>query len=164
MNDISSEASSKLQRASVLSRRYMERKKTLYAAKAAVILSVVPVLLWAYEYGPNPGYTNVPNELGTCATSGCHVGTVNNPANKGSVSVAFPNGQTYVPGVKQHLVVTIADSAQRAWGFQLTARLASKTSTMAGTFASTDENTTVMCSSADFSIFLEVDYVAGKSQ
>src|ERR1017187_10259242 len=142
----------------------MERKKTLYAAKAAVILSVVPVLLWAYEYGPNPGYTNVPNELGTCATSGCHVGTANNPANKGSVSVAFPNGQTYVPGVKQHLVVTIADSAQRAWGFQLTARLASKTSTMAGTFASTDENTTVMCSSADFSIFLEVDYVAGKSQ
>src|ERR1035441_5494814 len=109
----------------------MERKNKLYIAKVSVIMGAIPVLLWAYEYGPNPGYSGVPNELGTCATAGCHVGTANNPANKGSVSVAFANGQTYLPGVKQHLVVTVADSAQRAWGFQLTARLASKTSTTA---------------------------------
>jgi uncharacterized protein (TIGR03437 family) len=142
----------------------MERKRKLYAAKAAVIIIAVPILLWAYEYGPNPGYSGVPNELGTCATSGCHVGTANNPANKGSVSVAFPSGQTYLPGVKQHLAVTIADPAQRAWGFQLTARPASNSATMAGAFASTDQNTTVMCSSADFNVFQEVVYVSGRTQ
>ena len=142
----------------------MESNKKLYAAKVVVIMGAIPVLLWAYEYGPNPGYSGVPKELGTCAASGCHVGTVNNPANKGSVSVAFPDGQTYLPGVKQHLVVTIADPTQRAWGFQLTARPASNTATMAGTFASTDENTTVMCSSTDFNVFQEAPYASGKAQ
>jgi len=144
----------------------MERKTKLYAAKAAVIMGVIPVLVWAYEYGPNPGYSGVPKELGTCAMAGCHVGTTNDPANKGSISVAFPNGQNYVPGVKQHLVVTIADPAatQRAWGFQLTARLASNTATMAGTFASTDQNTTLMCSSTDFNFSQEAPYAAGKTQ
>jgi len=142
----------------------MERKRKLYAAKAAVIIIAVPILLWAYEYGPNPGYSGVPNELGTCATSGCHVGTANNPANKGSVSVAFPSGQTYLPGVKQHLAVTIADPAQRAWGFQLTARPASNSATMAGAFASTDQNTTMMCSSSDLNQEQEAPYVSGKAQ
>jgi uncharacterized protein (TIGR03437 family) len=142
----------------------MESRRKL-AAKVAVIMSVLPILIWAYEYGPNPGYSGVPNELGTC-TSGtqCHVGTTNDPANKGSVSVAFPNGQTYVPGVTQHLVVTIADPAQRAWGFQLTARLASNTATVAGAFASTDPNTTLICSSSDFNIVEEVDYAPGQTQ
>src|ERR1017187_818365 len=142
----------------------MERKRKLYAAKAAAIMAAIPILVWAYEYGPNPGYSGVPNELGTCTANGCHVGTTNNPANKGSVSVAFPGGQTYVPGTKQHLVVTIADPAQRAWGFQLTARLASNTATMAGTLASTDQNTTLICSSIDFNSFLEVDYAPGQTQ
>jgi uncharacterized protein (TIGR03437 family) len=142
----------------------MERNRTLYAAKAGVILAALPLLLWAYEYGPDPGHSGVPNEQGTCAAARCHVGTANNPANQGSVSVAFPNGQTYVPGVKQHLVVTIADPAQRAWGFQLTARLASNTATMAGTFASTGPETILMCSSSDFTSFLEVDYVSGNTQ
>src|SRR5580698_9847527 len=110
----------------------MERKRKLVVAKAAVILATIPILLWAHEYGPDPGYCGVPNENGgaagvTCANSSCHVGTANNPANKGSVTVNFPNGLTYAPGVKQHLTVTIADPApnQAAWGFQLTARVAS---------------------------------------
>jgi uncharacterized protein (TIGR03437 family) len=142
----------------------MERKRTLYAAKVVVIMSAVPLLLWAYEYGPDPGYSGVPKELGTCNNALCHVGTTNDPANKGSVSVAFPSGQTYVPGVKQHLVVTIADPTQRAWGFQLTARLASNTATVAGTFASTDANTQLMCSSSDFNAFLTLPYVSAKTQ
>src|SRR5664279_710485 len=142
----------------------MERKRKLYIAKVAVIMGVIPILLWAYEYGPDPGYSGVPKELGTCTASGCHVGTTNNPANKGSVSVAFPSGQTYVPGVKQHLVVTIADPTQRAWGFQLTARLAHDTTSVAGTFASTDPNTTIMCAPTSFASELEASYVAGKTQ
>ena len=128
----------------------MERKRKLIVGKIAVVLAVVPILLWAYEYGPNPGYCGVPNENGgaTCANSGCHTGTANNPANKGSVTVTFPDGTNYVPGVKQHITVTIADPApsQVAWGFQLTARLASNTATMAGSFTPTDVNTQIMCS------------------
>jgi uncharacterized protein (TIGR03437 family) len=142
----------------------MQCKRNLYAAKAAVILGVLPLLIWAYEYGPNAGYSGVPNELGTCTGAQCHIGTTNDPANKGSVSVAFPNGQTYTPGVKQHLVVTIADPAQHAWGFQLTARLASNTATVAGTLASTDPNTTMMCASTDFNQQQEAPYVAGQTQ
>jgi uncharacterized protein (TIGR03437 family) len=142
----------------------MERKRKLYVAKVAAIMSALPILIWAYEYGPNPGYSGVPNELGTCNGAQCHIGTTNDPANKGSVSVAFPNGQSYIPGVKQHLVVTIADPAQRAWGFQLTVRLASNPAAVAGTLASTDQNTTLICSSNDFNNFLEVDYAPGQTQ
>src|SRR5450759_3337128 len=143
---------------------YMQRKNKLLFAKIAVGMGTIPILLWAYEYGPDPGYTGVPNELGTCTAVGCHVGTTNDPANKGSVSVAFPNGQTYVPGTKQHLVVTIADPVQRAWGFQLTARLASNNATLAGTFASTDQNTTLMCSRSDLNAFQALPFVSGKTQ
>src|ERR1700693_598637 len=114
-------------------------------------------LLWAYEYGPNPGSSGVPGENGgaTCATSGCHTGTTNNPANKGSVTVTFPNGMTYTPGVAQQLSVTIADPAatQKAAGFQLTARLASSPSTMAGSFATVDTNTQVICSQTNLQAF-----------
>jgi uncharacterized protein (TIGR03437 family) len=140
----------------------MERKRTLYFAKVIVIMSAIPALLWAYEFGPDAGFSGVPNESGTCIS--CHGGISNDPANKGSVSVAFPNGQTYVPAVKQHLVVTVADPAQRAWGFQLTARLASSTATMAGTFASTDANTTLMCSMSNFFSQREVPFAPGKTQ
>jgi len=78
--------------------------------------------------------------------------------------VAFPNGQTFVPGVKQHLVVTIDDSAQRAWGFQLTVRTAGSTSTMAGTLASTDQNTALMCSTASFGDQSQVPFASGGAQ
>src|SRR5277367_6778217 len=111
----------------------MTRRGKIVLAKAAMVMGTLPVLLWAYEYGPDPGYAGVPGENGgaTCATSGCHLGTANNPANKGSVKVSFPNGATYVPGVPQTLTVTISDPAQNAAGFELTARLASAPSTMA---------------------------------
>ena len=142
----------------------MERKRKLYAAKVAVIMGVLPILIWAHEYGPDPGHSGVPNELGTCTSAQCHVGTTNDPANKGSVSVAFPGGQTYIPGVKQHLVVTIADPAQHAWGFQLAARLASDTAKVAGTFASTDQNTTLMCASPDFNQQQDAPYASGQTQ
>ena len=125
----------------------MERARRIKIAKLSLIVGVVPVLLWAYEYGPNPGYAGVPGEHdgATCDTSGCHVGTALN-AGGGSVTVNLPNGMTYTPGAVQHLKVTIADAAQRAWGFELAARQASSTSTTAGSFASTDNHTQVVCS------------------
>src|SRR6266567_5438359 len=129
----------------------MERKRKLFVAKTAVVLGAIPFLLWGHEYGPDAGYSGVPREFGTCTATGCHVGTTNNSANQGSVKVTFPNGNTYTPGVKQHLSVTIADpvATQKAWGFQLTARQGSSTSTMAGSFASSDVNTGVECAAAN---------------
>jgi uncharacterized protein (TIGR03437 family) len=135
----------------------MERKRKLVVMKAAVVLAVVPILLWAYEYGPNPGYVGIPSENGgaTCATSGCHSGTVNNPANKGSVAVSFSGGTSYVPGVKQQVTVTISDPAttQAAWGFELTARLASNANTMAGSFTPLDNHTQIMCSATNLQAY-----------
>src|SRR5580700_6745735 len=139
----------------------MTRRGKIVFAKAAMVMGVLPVLLWAYEYGPPPGYTGVPTENGgeTCANSGCHIGTTNDPANKGSVTVTFPNGLTYTPGVAQQLSVTVADPAatQKAAGFELTARLASTPSSLAGSFAATDVNTQLLCSSStNFQIFKEI--------
>jgi len=126
----------------------MERKRKLFVAKTAVVLGAIPFVIWAHEYGPDAGYCGVPGELGTCLGSLCHVGTLNGSG--GSVKIAFPNGNTYTPGTAQHLTVTISDAAptQRAWGFQLTARLAGKSNSMAGSFTSTDQLTGVQCASA----------------
>jgi uncharacterized protein (TIGR03437 family) len=136
----------------------MTRRGKIVLAKAAMVMGTLPILLWAYEYGPIPGYTGIPSENGgqTCANSGCHTGTTNDPANKGSVTVTFPNSiKTYTPGVAQQLSVTVADpaSTQKAAGFQLTARVASSPNTMAGTFATVDTNTQVICSQSNLQVF-----------
>lgn len=135
----------------------MDRTRKRSIAKSAVVLGAIPVLLWAYEYGPDPGYVGVPGEHGgaSCATSGCHTGTANDPKNLGSVAVNFPNGMTYTPGVTQQLSVTVADPAttQQAYGFQLTARPASNVSTMGGSFSYIDDNTLVMCSQPNLQVF-----------
>ena len=138
----------------------MQRNHKLIVAKAAIALAAIPFLLWAHEYGPDPGYCGVPRENASCIAAQCHVGTANDPANKGSVKVAFASGTSYVPGVKQHLVVTIDDPTQKAWGFQLTARLTSNSATQAGTFASSDKNTLVMCSTSNLGQLKELDFGA----
>ncbi len=124
-------------------------------------MGTLPILLWAHEYGPDPGYCAVPNENGgssgaTCASVGCHTGTANSASNKGSVAVTFPNGMTYTPGVPQTLSVTVTDSTEKAAGFELTARQASSTSTVAGSFSSNDSNTQVLCSQPNLQIFTQV--------
>jgi uncharacterized protein (TIGR03437 family) len=121
----------------------------------AVVMGAFAIVLWAYEYGPDPGVCGVPNENNTCAQSGCHSGTTNNPANKGSLAINFPNFPTYTPGVTQHLTVTISDPAttQAAWGFEVTARQSSNSATMTGTFSPNDQYTQIMCSQADLNAF-----------
>ena len=117
-------------------------------AKGVVILAALPFLIYAYEYGPDAGAAGVPGENGTCSQVGCHTGTaVNAPG--GSVSVTFPGALSYSPGATQHLVVTVDDSKQRRWGFELTARLAGDPTQMAGTFSPTDKRTQLICSSAN---------------
>jgi len=142
----------------------MLRTRKLIFAKCAVVMGAVPLLLWAYEYGPDAGYSGVPGESGSCATIGCHLGTANDPSNKGSVSVTFPNGQVYTPGVKQHLTVTIADPAQHAWGFQLTARPSNDAKTLAGSFQSADQFTLLMCASANLFNQQVANFVSGGTQ
>ena len=133
----------------------MERKRKLFIAKSGIILGVIPALIFAYEFGPDAGYSGTPGE-GVCTD--CHTGKPN--SGQGSVSVAFPNGQSYTSGVKQHLVVTIADPAttQKGWGFQLTARSSSDSTSQAGTFASTDANTLLMCASSNLSQERQVNF------
>jgi uncharacterized protein (TIGR03437 family) len=122
---------------------------TRTCSAALAIAAALPLILLADANGPDPGYAGVPNELGTCAA--CH-GSGSNSVNTngGSVSIAFPNGLTYSPGQKQHWVVTVADPTARRWGFEATARQSSSSSTMAGSFKSTDSFTQVICSTSSF--------------
>jgi hypothetical protein len=126
-------------------------------AKIGVVLCAIPLVLWGYFYGPNAGFTGAPSDNGgaTCATAGCHFGSANQ-FQTGSVTVNFPTGMTYTPGVAQQLSVTIADSNtnQKSWGFELTARLASSGSTMAGSFTATsDGSTLIMYSQANLQTY-----------
>ena len=121
----------------MLSRRALAVWKTISLAAA------VPVVVFAYAEGPDAGLSGVSGEA-TCTY--CHSGS----SGSGSVKVAFPGDLYYTPGTRQHLVVTVADSAQRRWGFQLTARTAKSSSTMAGSFTSTDGNTQTVCTQTTF--------------
>ena len=106
---------------------------------------VLPGIAFGYAEGPLPGYAGVPGELGTC--SECHSGG----AGTGHVSIAFSGGTSYTPGVTQQLTVTVVDSAQRRWGFELASRLASSPSTQEGAFtAGTDGYTQVICADSNF--------------
>lgn len=139
----------------------MERKRTLYAAKVAVILCAFPLLLWALSGGPQSGKAGVPGES-NCTEAQCHVGTKLNEGG-GSVKVSFPGG-FYAPGVKQHLVVTISDPTARNWGFQLTARPFSDPTTQAGSFTSTDAFTAVVCGIPPFDKLQDVYLDLGQNQ
>lgn len=106
----------------------------------------MPGVVQAYEYGPPPRETGAPGD-GTCADSGCHTGTGNPHTGASSnISITLSNGNTYTPGVVQHVQVKVTDSAQKKFGFELTARLASSpTSGQAGDFTTTDKLTQVVC-------------------
>jgi uncharacterized protein (TIGR03437 family) len=140
----------------------MERKTKLYAAKVIAIVAAFPLLLWAYSAGPPSGKAGVPGES-TCNQAQCHVGT-NLNGGGGSVKVTFPGSSTYAPGVKQHLVVTVADPTARNWGFQLTARPASDSKTQAGSFTSTDRFTAVVCNAPPFNEFQDAYLDFGQNQ
>jgi uncharacterized protein (TIGR03437 family) len=109
-----------------------------------IVGALIPVMLLAYVTGPDAGVSGVPGES-NCAS--CHSGG----KGTGSISVTFPGGLTYTPGLAQNLVVTVADSAQRRWGFQLTARMSSSATTQGGQFApGSDGYTQLVCTSSQF--------------
>jgi uncharacterized protein (TIGR03437 family) len=113
-------------------------------ALIAAIAAGAPILLYAYAEGPDAGVAGVPGEA-TCTS--CHSGA----SGSGNVAVTFPGGLTYTPGVAQHLVVTVTDSTQRRWGFQLTARQANNSKAMAGTLnPGSDGFTQLACTQTTF--------------
>ena len=116
------------------------------AVKAIVFGTALPVLLLAYLSAPDAGLSGVPGEREDTCTD-CH----NGPSGSGSVTVTFPGALTYAPGTKQHLVVNVADAAQKGWGFQLTARQAGSPGTQAGTFTpGADGYTQLACTQTNF--------------
>jgi uncharacterized protein (TIGR03437 family) len=99
------------------------------STKVAIIAFAagLPALVWAFSRGPDPRATGAPGD-GTCANTGCHVGTPVNGGG-GGVALSFSSGNTYTPGQTIRVTVTItqANPVPRAYGFQLSARLASDT-------------------------------------
>ncbi|MDX2151079.1 MAG: hypothetical protein SFV54_10110 [Bryobacteraceae bacterium] len=73
----------------------MTRARKIYWAKVASILCLIPVLVWAYGFGPPPRRTGAPGDR-ICLDSGCHVGTrINDSAaitltNSATTSVPAP--------------------------------------------------------------------------
>jgi len=117
--------------------------------KLFVILATIPILLLAYEYGPNPGYTGAPGDNKTgCIASGCHQGTPN--SGTGSVKISLPNGvTTYTPGGPAiPITILITDAKMRSYGFQLTARSGSTNTTQAGDFTTLELNSAACTASS----------------
>src|ERR1700674_2481021 len=89
-----------------------------------------------------PGFTSqhtVPLGANTCAGSGCHT---SNGSPGSAVVTGCPSGMTYTPGTPIPLTVTVNDTTQTRFGFELTARLTSNTASQAGTCAAgTNSNT-----------------------
>lgn len=108
-----------------------------------LLIFLLPASLWASAAAADPGHAGVPGES-TCME--CHGGA----SGSGGVSVTFPNGLAYAPGVLQHLVVTVADPTQKRWGFQLTARTDANPPAQAGSFTpGADGYTQLACQSAN---------------
>lgn len=104
-----------------------------------VIVFLIPLIVWSSSRNPPLARTGAPGE-GTCAS--CHSGGFGG----GTVAIASSSGNTYTPGVTQHLTVTISDGNASAWGYEMTAVQASATSTGAGSFVATDTNSSVRAS------------------
>ena len=99
----------------------MQKNTKIIAAKIVVGLAVIPIVVFSHANGPDPRRTGAPGDK-TCIDSGCHVGTANSGG--GSVVLTTANGNTYIPGgPAETITITITDSAEKFFGFELTARV-----------------------------------------
>jgi hypothetical protein len=102
---------------------------------ALMALAALPVM--AIIGGAPPAMTGAPP--GDNCTS-CHTGSAN--SGPGSLSVEFPNGNTYVPGQTYKIRITLSDPAAQRWGFQITARRGAQQIDLAGAFSIEDAGRT----------------------
>ena len=101
-------------------------------------------MLYAHSDGPDPRYSGAPGDNAGACTS-CHRGQALN-SGPGNVQILLPNGNSYTPGVTQHIMVQVSDPQQHRWGFQMSARLKSdQANGQAGDFDPTDGFTQVIC-------------------
>ncbi len=122
----------------------MLQPRGVFVAKALVILSVVPVMIFAFRGGPPPGRTGAPGE-GTCFASGCHAaGGGQLIENSAAVQLEFSGGNTYQPGMMKRLTLTISDPQGVVFGFQLSAR--GPNNEQAGELRSVDATTQILTS------------------
>jgi uncharacterized protein (TIGR03437 family) len=122
----------------------MSRNGLIVLTKFSLMVAL-PLVIYGYKTGPDPFVTGDPQDRNgaTCSQTSCHVGTAVN-GGAGKVQITLPGGTTYVPGEAQQISVTVSDPTQRAWGFELTARVLADNS-QAGDLKSTDSSTFVQC-------------------
>lgn len=115
--------------------------KTRKKLQAAALLLVITAVVYAKVTGPEPGYTNAPNDIGNCVF--CHDTFHTENVGPGSISITGdPIGGVYVPGQAYTLTVTVEQRNRGAYGFQLTALDSSNH--RAGTLASLNSETQVL--------------------
>ncbi|MCP5116290.1 MAG: hypothetical protein GY953_36135, partial [bacterium] len=94
----------------------------LRIAKLVIPLGLLPLGVWAVRTGPPPAHTGAPGE-NTCFTGGCHqTPTGDFVPDSAGIAIAFPSGNTYVPGVAQRLQLAVTDAQGDTFGFQLSVR------------------------------------------
>src|SRR5262245_42298923 len=119
-------------------------RKAFTCLSSAIVASITGVGAFGHSYGPKPRVTAAPGDDARACTA-CHAGSAVN-SGSGSVKILLQSGAVYIPGVKQRVVVQIADPTQSRWGFELTARLNSDpANNQAGDFTSVDGMTQVIC-------------------
>lgn len=100
-----------------------------------LLTGILPIAAMAYSTGPPVKRVGAPTDGGTNCTT-CHRTFA--PANSdptGSVRIDVSN---YAPGAKQTIKVTVSHPQAIRWGFQLSARLVSDETKIAGNFAPND--------------------------
>jgi len=110
--------------------------------QAILLVLVITAVVYAKVTGPEPGYTNAPNDLGNCTA--CHD---TSPANIGSGSVNItgePIGGIYEPGKQYTLTITVQQGQPKGqlFGFQMTAL--NQSNRRAGTLSSLNSETQVL--------------------
>jgi uncharacterized protein (TIGR03437 family) len=110
----------------------------------SISVGVALTQAFGHSYGPPPRVTAAPGDNPKACTQ-CHSdGALNSFS--GSVSVILQSGPVYIPGVKQRIIVQVADPVQQRWGFELTARLNSDPANgQAGQLIPIDNMTQVIC-------------------
>ncbi|HLJ15760.1 MAG TPA: choice-of-anchor V domain-containing protein [Bryobacteraceae bacterium] len=130
----------------------MKLKRNVARGVSCTFLAIVPPLIFAYYYGPDPRSTGAPGDAAlACAQSGCHTGLpkggpINNYPGFG-VTATFSSGSTYTPGGGPiTITVAVTDPSNKHYGFQMTARLESNlTDGQAGDFNTAGSNELVIC-------------------
>src|SRR5271169_8120 len=99
------------------------------------LLGAMPIVLMGYSTGPPPKRTGATIDGGVNC-SACHRSFA--PANSDPLGSVRIDASNYTPGVKQTIKVTVSHPQAQRWGFQITARLVSDDSKIAGNFTPND--------------------------